>query len=261
MFWLKKFVSFWLMPLPLCLVLLGVGLWLLHREKRARLARGLILTAIALLVLLSNKAVSTWLVQPLESAYPPVPEIAAGDPIPTAVAACRAICVLGGGNAETPAFSAVNKLSVSARARVMEAVRLARVLPDARLILSGPGVPGQPSHAQVMATAAISLGVAPARIVRIESARDTEDESAQIRRLVDGEPFLLVTSAWHMPRAMALMRGAGLRAVPCPTDHLARPAARWRIGDYGWDVESLARSTAAIRERLGYLWVSLRGKT
>src|SRR3954471_11234641 len=65
MFWAKKFVSFWLMPLPLCLTLLVVGLLLLAFKRRLRLGRSCMVAGSVLLLLFSNKVVSTWLVAPL----------------------------------------------------------------------------------------------------------------------------------------------------------------------------------------------------
>jgi uncharacterized SAM-binding protein YcdF (DUF218 family) len=60
---------------------------------------------------------------------------------------------------------------------------------------------------------------------------------------------------------MALFRHAGLRPLPCPADYTARAGDDLQWQDFLWDTESLGRSTWAVRERLGYLWVWLRGKT
>jgi uncharacterized SAM-binding protein YcdF (DUF218 family) len=259
-FWLKKFIAFWLMPLPMCLALLLGGLALVRSKRRSRLGYSLIAASTLLLLLLGNKAVSTALIRPLETVYPAVPELAAGQPVPPALAACRFVAVLGGGHGDTPGLSAVNKLSGSARGRLMEGIRLLRALPDAQLIVSGGGEDGQLTHAAILASAAVSLGVDPARIIRLETARDTEDEAREIHRVVGGAPFALVTSAWHLRRATALMRGAGLHPLPCPSDYAVRPSPGFRVNDYTWDTDSLDRSTKAVYERLGYLWVRLRGK-
>ena len=58
LFGLKKWISYWLMPLPLCLILLGAGVWLLRSPRRARLGRNLLLAATILLLVLTNKVVS-----------------------------------------------------------------------------------------------------------------------------------------------------------------------------------------------------------
>ncbi len=259
-FLLKKFVSFWLMPLPFCLMLLVIGVALLVFSKRQRLARVLVASGVLLLLLFSNKAVSRSLIHPLETLYPPIPIFPPGEPLPSALAECRYIVVLGGGHGYAPGLSAVNQLSTSARGRLMEAMRIARALPEAKLVFSGHAGDGLRSHAAVLAEAALSLGFDRARIVRLDTPRDTEDESAMTAQLIGEEPFVLVTSAWHMRRAMALMRGQGLNPVPGPADYTSRSLSGSRFSDYTWDTESLGRSTWAVYERIGYVWVWLRGK-
>ena len=259
MFLLKKIISYWLMPLPLCLALLACGLVLLRFGRHPRLGRRLLLAAVVLLALFSNRFVSTHLLRPLEERYPAIPEFAAGGPAPEPIEGCRFVAVLGGGHSDMSGLSATSQLSTSALARAVEAVRIARVLPGARLILSGPGAGGRPSLASVSARAAESLGVSPERIVLVETARDTEEESLAVARLSGGARVALVTSAWHMPRSAGLFRKAGVVFVPCPADFVSRADVRFRWFDLGWDSESLERSTLAVHEYLGLLWLWLRG--
>lgn len=261
LFPLKKCIEFWLMPLPCCLALLVAGGLLCLGEPRRRLGRRLLLLGILLLALFSNKAVSVSLVRPLERLYPPIPELAGGArPLPAGLAACRYVVVLGGGHSDMPGFAATDKLSSSALARLVEAVRILRRLPGAALVVSGPAEGTGATHASVLAQAAVALGVDPARILRIETARDTEDESHAVRALAGAAQVALVTSAWHMPRAAALFRAAGVALVPCPTDYSGRTNGDFRLTDLGWDTESLDRSTWAVHERLGLLWLRLRGR-
>lgn len=259
-FALKKFISFWLMPLPFCGALLVIGLCLLLFTRRRRLARVVLATGTVLLLLFSNKMVSTRLIRPLEALYPPIPELAAGQPPNEALADVRYIVVLGGGGGPSPNFSAVNQLSTSARGRLMEALRLAHALPDTKLVFCGHAGDGLKSHAALLAEAAISLGFDPARMIRLDNPRDTEDESAAVAQLVGHHRFALVTSAWHMRRAMALMRYHGLDPLPAPADFASRQPDETTVHDYTWDTESLGRSTWAVREQIGYLWARLRRK-
>lgn len=258
LFWFKKFVAIWLMPFSVCLVLCVVGTALLYSARRGRLGRTLVTIAVLFLLIFSNRWVSKRLIEPLEATYPAIPDFANGAGVPAAVKACQFVVVLGGGHGDSPGLSPINRLSASARGRLMEAIRILRVLPDAKLILSGPGHPEGETHAHVLAEAAMSLGVAPERIIETDKGRDTEEEAREVRRLVGEKPFVLVTSAWHMRRAAALMRGAGLHALPAPSDYLSHPSEIFEIVALGWDADSLERSKWFIHEQLGLWWSELR---
>ncbi|MDB6126779.1 MAG: hypothetical protein JWM35_675, partial [Verrucomicrobia bacterium] len=149
----------------------------------------------------------------------------------------------------------------AAASRLVEGVRLARLLPEASLVVSGPSAGDGDTHASVLAAAAISLGVDPRRIIQIDTARDTDDEVQEIKlRLGPQAHFALVTSAWHLPRAVALMRCAGLDPLPCPADFLTRANRDSRASDWLFDLSGLERSTWAIYERLGTAWAKMQGK-
>jgi uncharacterized SAM-binding protein YcdF (DUF218 family) len=253
MFWLKKVVSYWLMPLPLCMALLASGLALSFCQRRRRLGLCLVSAGTALLVTFSNNFVSMSLTRRLESRFPAIPEMAAGKPIPTSIERCRFIAVLGSGHADLRGVSATGRLSTSGLARIVEGVRLYRALPGATMILSGPSLPHGYSHASVLATAALSLGVSPDRIILLDTAKDTEEESIAVARIAGGARTALVTSAWHMPRAATLFRNAGVDFVACPSDFVSRSDSLFRF-----DSESLERSTLGVHEYIGLMWLRLR---
>jgi len=233
----------------------------LGRTRRgARAGRWLFGGGLGLLLLFGNGYVSRWLIRPLETRYAAIPELPAGAPVPPALAACRYVVVLGGGNGDGPGVSANNLLSGSARARLVEGVRLLRSLPEARLIVSGPAHGRRDSHATVLGRTAIALGLPPDRVLTIDEARDTEGEAAAVARRVGNAPVALVTSAWHLPRAHALFRRAGVDALPCPADFTAHARDPFQFEDLFWRTSALERSTYAVRERLGYAWAWLRRK-
>ncbi len=261
LFWLKKVCGFWLMPLPFSMLLLGLGILLLWRKKTERWGRHLILAAFLLLLVLSNKAVSRFLLTPLEYQYPAIPELPVNGPLPETLAKCEFIIVLGGGHGETSSLAAFNRLSESAQSRLAEGVRLARALPSATLITCGPTDGVSEIHARVLARAARSLGVEGSRIRTIEEVRDTSDEAVASAKIVGKARVALVTSACHMPRAYALFKKQGIDVLACPTDFKSKPSPHFALGNYSWDIESLIRSSLAVRERLGLLWVTLRGQS
>jgi uncharacterized SAM-binding protein YcdF (DUF218 family) len=261
LFFLKKTLTFWVLPLPLCLSLLGAGFVLGHKtDARRRLGRGLMLCGLLGLLGFSYKAVSRCLILPLESRYAPIPELA--QPPPPALAGCQVIVVLGGGHGGSHGpLPACSKLSDSALGRLVEGVRLARLLPQSILVVSGPsdGAGGE-THASVLTAAACSLGLPPQRVRQIDQARDTEEEAEAVARLFPKHKIALVSSAWHMPRSAALFHRDFPDLVACPADFRGKVAGHFNWRDYGWDSESLTRSTMALREYLGLFWLKLRGR-
>lgn len=261
MFILKKILGHLLMPMPLGLGLVSLGILLLWSRRRVR---GWLALLFGWMVLLgaANRGVAIALTASLENTYPSVPPFAEPAGPPAALRAATFVAVLGGGHGDAPGLSAGQRLSGSARARLIEGVRLARGLPAAWLVVSGPGNDGEnpnlPTHARVLADAAVELGFPRDRIVEIDSARDTAEETTALALLAGPEPVALVTSAWHLPRAMKLAAAAGLHALPCPADYLggrdaAIPPAAWLT----WDAESLSNTTRAWREYLGQAWAFL----
>jgi uncharacterized SAM-binding protein YcdF (DUF218 family) len=259
MFWLKKLLGYWLMPLPFCMALIVAGLLLASCGRFRRRGWAMVAAAALLLLLLSNTWFSVVALRPFESQYPPIPELVAGAPLPKSISDCRYVAVLGSGTSNYPGLSASAELSTSGLARLVEAVRILRALPAARLILSGPGEPGRRSHAATLAAAAVSLGIAPERISLVETALDTEDESRAVAALVGTGKVAVVTSAWHMPRAVLLFKKTGISFVACPADFNCRSENGFGWGLFKVESEALERSTLAVHETLGLIWVRLRG--
>jgi len=260
LFWLKKTIASWLMPLPLSLIALAAGILLIRYTKRKRLGRLSIGLAAAIMLIFSNKFVSKSLVRSLETQHPAIPEFIAGAPLPAPIASCRYVVILGGGNGVSPGLAASNQLSSASLARFVEALRIWRALPEATLIVTGGGREGEEPNARYIARAALAFGVPADRLLVVDQGRDTEDESRAVRTLVPDGRVALVTSAWHMPRAYALFRGAGLDTVPCPADFATHVDPGSRLDDYTWALWALGGSERGLRERLGYLWIRLRGK-
>ncbi len=260
MFWWKKAIAFWLMPLPFCLVLISAGAALLYSRHWARLGRTLVMVGILVLLALSNRLVSGWLVRPLEAEYPAILTTGHDAAAPAPLRACRFVAVLGGGHRDSALLPEITRLSPAALGRLTEAVRLLRLIPEATLVVSGPASGNHPSHAAILAAAAAELGVDRARIQLVDTARDTEEEAAAVAHLAGGQRVALVTSAWHLPRAVALFQRAGVDVLPCPADFSAVPDPEWDWGSLEFDLGSIERSTAALHERIGLLWLRLQKK-
>lgn len=249
LFSLKKIADPFLQPLGFCLVLAGLGLLLaLFRRRRAGLT--LIAGAFLLLWAFAVPPVSRALILPLEARFPPYPET--GGP------RVSYVVVLGAGHSSDPALPVTSYLSGQAMARLTEGVRILLQNPGSLLVLSGAGVTDPVPESRVMARVAAVLGVPPDRIIEEPDSRDTKDQAVNVPPLLQGRPFALVTSAHHMPRAMALFRKAGADPVPAPTAYLARPGGdRFSLAP---DIDSLYRSSKAFHELFGLFWARLRGQ-
>lgn len=259
LFWLKKILTIPLLPLYISLLWGLAGVALLWTKRYVRPGRLFVTVGVAVLLVASNKLVSTLLLRPLELRYPAIPEARSASELPHDVAHAAAIVVLGGGHADAPGLSRVNQLSNASMARITEAVRLVRLLPQTKLVVSGHHIK-ELSHAQVLAEAAASLGIPPERIVRLDDPRDTEDEIHEVAKRFGEAPVVIVTSAWHLPRAMQLCGSMGVKGVPCPTGYMLRPDGNFRSQLLSWNLEALEGSTKAIHEYVGAVWLKLRGK-
>jgi uncharacterized SAM-binding protein YcdF (DUF218 family) len=260
MFVFKKTVSQLFFPVPLCLELLLAGLLLIWFTKRQRTGRALATLGVVLLALLSHSAVADLLLLPLESAYLPWSQPAP----PTAGTgreSCNWVVVLAGGYTPDERLPLSSRPGGSTLARLVEGIRVHQSLPGSQLLLSvGDGVTPD-NEAESMTRLAEMLGAAPGRVCLIRGARDTQEEMHAIQRRVGSEPFVLVTSASHMPRAMAWAHSTGLNPTPAPTDYRGHRKSWQSPGDFFPDAEGLRCSERAIYEYLGWAWAKVLRQT
>ncbi|MGI2172606.1 YdcF family protein [Shewanella ulleungensis] len=248
MFWLKKVLSQLVMPIPLTVLLLLIAglLWRSQRQSLLSLGKVALIFATSVLLLCSQSQVSYWLTHSLESRYAPNNQVMTERCV---------VMVLGSGNIEQAGLTAVQQLSATALARLSEGLRQLTLGQHCTLVVSGYSGGQQPTpHASIMAKAAIELGVEPARIVKFEQPKDTIEEAYALQQLIGQQPFKLVTSATHMPRAMAIFTQLGLQPQAAPTDFIAHQSFWWRL-----DAEQLLASQRSIHEYVGMLWLQIKG--
>jgi len=110
-----------------------------------------------------------------------------------------------------------------------------------------------------MAKAAESLGVDQQKILLESQSRDTGSEAKFVRAVVGSEPFILVTSASHMPRAMALFKKQGMDPIADPTDYLTGVSWGVSASDLVPTGNGLVAARRAVYEYLGLAWEWMRG--
>jgi len=251
MFILKKIISRLLFPLPLSLEILLAGLYLLWFTRRQRTGKMLVSVGTLLLAGLSYFFTANLLLRPLERRFPPfIVTLHAGVSAP----APHFIAVLGAGANHDPTVPITSRISPDLMVRLAEALRLHRDLPDTKLILSG-----DTEMAEHMSQVAQALGVGAQDIIMATGSRDTEEEASRIASLTGQSPFILVTSAAHMPRAMGLFRKLGAQPLAAPTDYRA-PQQAPGPDDLFPNASELFKSQTAVYEYLGLVWAELRDK-
>ena len=258
MFLLKKIISSLFLPLPVCALLLIAGLIFLWFTGRQRLGRILVSLGAVTLLLFSNASIPNLLLQPLERPFTPVfvtPEQAASLTQPP----LKWVVVLGAGDIYSPSLPPTTQLHDASLARIVEAVRIHRELPESKIVLSEGTTFENVPVAEVMGRAMRALGVEEKDLVLETQSRDTEESAQFVQRIVGKDRLILVTSASHMKRSLALFRKLGMDSIPAPTDYESSSQGL-RLSDFYPSVGELHKADLALHEYLGLIWAKLRGK-
>ena len=259
MFLFKKIASRFLFPIPLCLEVLLIGLLLLWFTRKQKAGRVVVTLAGVLLFLFSSHFFSGMLLTPLESRYPTL-VIPPGAGASVGLGAVKFVVVLGGGVSYDPGRSATVQLDEGSMPRFVEGVRVSKELNYCKLVFSGGPGPGPLSSAQAMAQLAQSLGVGGQDMILETQSRDTEDEARLVAPIVGEQPFILVTEASHMPRAMALFRKHGTHPIADPVNFRTSHSQAITLDQIFPGGGDLGGSERAVYEYLGLAWEKIRGK-
>ncbi len=249
MFELKKFVSSMLMPLPGLLLIGFIGLFILWFSKRKGFASFLLTLSLVGIFMLSFQPITAPLLTTTERMSPSF--IAPDVPV-------EYVLVLGNGHVVDDEISPISELSRAAVMRLTEGIRIYRMYPGAKLILSGYSGGTTVSHARMMARVALSLGVNKSDILLLENARDTHEEAIQTLNSVGKSNLVLVTSASHMPRAMKEFHNLGLAPTPAPTNYLAHSQIKQPWEKYAPKAKYLEQSERFWYEQMGRWFMDLK---
>lgn len=247
---------FWLLvqPVSLAVLLLILGLalsWLRRRwVSRVLLGGGLLI-----LVLCCFTTFGYLVITPLENRFVRPVEPASVD----------GIVVLGGPmDADVNSARGGWELTRSGD-RYVETLRLAMKYPNAKVVVAaGPAALQPELEPEALAAQRLlaDFGISGERVILDQRSRNTEENAQFAKELAgaaEGQTWLLVTSAFHMPRSMGLFRRAGFAVVPWPTDYLA--SGREGVGfKFDQPTENAAVATIALREWTGLVGYFAVGK-
>jgi uncharacterized SAM-binding protein YcdF (DUF218 family) len=256
MFYLSKIVWAFLQPSTLIAIMLVAGFLLTARGKRAGLP--VLFCGIALYLIAGFSPLANWLLIPLENRA----EIGMAEPVDGAAG----IIVLGGATSGARETGDRRVILNDAADRMIEAVRLAQQHPNLPIIFSGGNGDffansGQEPEAELARRFFESFKITPPRLRLEDRSRNTLENAVFTAELVQpqrDQRWVLVTSAFHIPRARALFEAQGFRIIPRPGDFRASgPQDYWQI--FAKPSDGLRRLDIASKEWVG-LWISwLRG--
>ena len=249
MFELKKVVSSLLMPLPAMLIIGFLGLMLIMFTRKQKTGCFVVLFSFIGIFLISFQPVASRLLAPIERQY------TGFLPVDKSI---DYIMVLGSGHVVDDQIPPTSELSRTALMRLAEGIRIMRIYPGSKLILSGYSGGSEVSNARMMAKVALALGVSKSDIILLETAKDTWEEARQAAAFVQRKELVLVTSASHMERALNEFHAAGMQPYPAPTNYLAQNEIHQFWSKYTPKAIYLEQTERYWHETLGKAWQSLR---
>lgn len=244
-FILSKTLPEFALPLGFTLALILLALIALLRNRK-RFAGLTLLLGFLILWSTSTPHIANRLLHGIEALHPPV----AVEDVDNA----DVIVVLGGGIASIHESGSTNL--GEAFDRLYQGWNLYRAGKARFVLLSGGAPKGRRSEANVAAAVLRNLGVPNEAIILERKSRNTIQNAANTAALMHERNFdsvLLVTSASHMRRAVAIFTDAGVPVIPFPVDYQYNQAPE-EIPIRAWlpDSEALNRSNRVLREYLGY---------
>jgi len=248
-FVLSKVLLYLILPPSCIIILMAVG-FVIVKQKRV-VGWGLIVFGFLLLYGLSTGPGINALIVPLETSHPPLKD---------GTVHADAIVVLTGGVSDLAWIGLEPEPSDISLERLVKGVMLYRALRRTLIIAGGSGslIHSEISEADAMSRAALDLGV-PAQDMVIENkSRNTLESARAVRGLLKGNRIILVTSAYHMKRSVALFKKQGFDVVPAPTGYLAmdRPVSLYAFIP---SAVGLSTSAVALSEHISFAWYSMKG--
>ena len=256
-FALSKTLGLMLLPSNFLIGLALLGAVLLY-TRFAPFGRKLVIASVVLLAIFGFSPLGNSLLVPLEQRFPPWDDTR-GAP--------DGIIVLGG--SIDPELSAAHRVTVFRGSvdRIIAAAALAHRYPNARIVFSGGSANLVSDDSAKEADYAVSvferLGIAKNRLTMERGSRNTQENAEFSKALVApkaGERWLLVTSAFHMPRSVGVFRKAGFAVEPYPADW--RTGGRMdKLGSSTFASQGLDHTDTALREWIGLAAYRISGKT
>lgn len=240
LFLLKKIISSLIMPLSVIIILLFIAIIFFRRKPKFSLHA--LVAATAILTISSLSPISDSLMAPLEDNYPAFTR--SSDPVDY-------IVVLGCTHTTVHSLPATSQLKSCSLERLVEAIRIYHIHPEAQIITSGYAGVDETSNAEKVKQAAILLGIPENKILTENFPQDTEEEAELIAPRVRNKNVVLVTNANHLPRAMKYFEMYGVNAIPAPASPWVKEDEHKPWQYYVPSARKLQQTSTAWYETLG----------
>jgi uncharacterized SAM-binding protein YcdF (DUF218 family) len=251
MFLFKKIVAPFFFPLSICLEILFLGLFFLWFTRRQKTGKIVVSIGVIFLAMISYSTFSNMLLRPLEYKYSPITDVSAFSNV-------KWVIVLSGGHSTDPKLSVTDQLSGASLVRLIEGIRLYRELSNSKLLLSGGSAFSSTSEADAMAKMALALGIDKNDLVLESKSKDTKDQAKFIHNIVGNDKFILVTSASHMARSMALFQSKGMNPTPAPTGYHVKKIQKISPSMFFPSANGIDKMERVVYEYIGTAWARLR---
>ena len=249
-FFLKKTIAYFIKPFGMVSALFAIGLYFLFTKKN-NLSKVFLGLAFGVMTLYSYPPFANYLVENLENKYPKYDY----------TAQVKYIHVLGSGHNVDPEQPLSSQISGAGIKRNVEGILIHKKIENSTIIFTGYKGRTDTPNAVMNASFAKALGVNEENLIVSGLPKDTKEEAVFVKSILGDAPFILVTSATHMPRAMMLFESLGLNPIPAPTDFYKKSFDATALKSYfvAPRVDSFYLSTVAMHEYIGILWDKVRG--
>lgn len=255
-YYVAKIVWFFLTPSNALVTGVLAGLLLLL-TRHARLGQRIALGSAVLLFVAGFSPLGNVLMLPLEERFPAFVD----DGLPVA-----GVVILGG-TFDTEATNFHGQMALNETGERLVALgELARRYPHAKIVYAGGGsefTPDTTPEASLVENTIGQLGIGPGRVVYERKSLNTYQNAVYAKEVADpraGERWLVVTSAFHMPRTMGVFRAVGFDVVPYPVDYRTAGAASL-LRPFASLSEGLRRTDIAAKEWIGLGAYYVSGRT
>ncbi|MGB9736212.1 MAG: YdcF family protein [bacterium] len=252
MFLISKLFTSWFLPPGVFILILVVWAIILIKKKHAGIGILMLLFS-GLMYTASLEPIADKLIMPLENTYAQlnIKDISEHD----------VYVVLGGGiHSNAPDLEGSGSPTGDALHRLVYAYRLYRIQPLPIIVSSGKGFKCQKSEAPVMKRYLVQMGVRDRDIFMDEKSRNTYENALDVKNVCEKilcKKIILITSAYHMKRAIYAFKHAGLTNVlPAPTDYKTNRTC-YNLIDYMPDMEALTNTYRALHEYIGLIYYKL----